>query len=181
MEEDYPGLLGYLPQDFGCCPAFTVRDFLLYMAALKGLEDREARRQSRQLLEEVGLADAAGKRMGTLSGGMRQRAGIAQAMLGDPRILILDEPTAGLDPRERVRFRSLITAFARDRIVILIVSDVECAAGRILLMKEGRLVRSGTPGEITGEMVGQVWEYSLPAREAERRAAAGAGSLRTGG
>ncbi len=144
--EGYRASLGYLPQDFGYYPDFTALDFLLYMAALKGLQRSAARRRSAELLELVGLADVAKKKIKTYSGGMRQRLGIAQALLNDPKLLILDEPTAGLDPRERVRFRELIAALGRDSVVLLsthIVSDVEHIAGRVLIMKDGQIVHDG--------------------------------------
>ncbi|MBR0367981.1 MAG: ATP-binding cassette domain-containing protein [Clostridia bacterium] len=144
--EAYRALLGYLPQDFGYYPEFTVRDFVMYFAALKGLDRRTARRRTEELLERVGLSGAAGRRMKTLSGGMRQRAGIAQALVNDPRILILDEPTAGLDPGERVRFRKLIREIGGRSIVLFsthIVSDVEHIADHVMMMKAGRLIWRG--------------------------------------
>ncbi len=144
--EAYRAALGYLPQDFGYYPDFTGRDFLLYMAALKGLDKAQARRKSGELLELTGLADVAKKKVKTYSGGMRQRLGIAQALLNDPKLLVLDEPTAGLDPRERVRFRDLIATLGRDSVVLLsthIVSDVEHIAGRVLIMRDGQIVHDG--------------------------------------
>ena len=144
--EGYRAALGYLPQDFGYYPDFTGRDFLLYMAALKGLARPEARRRCGELMETVGLADVGKKKVKTYSGGMRQRLGIAQALLNDPKLLILDEPTAGLDPKERVRFRELIASLGRDSVVLLsthIVSDVEHIAGRVLIMKDGQIVHDG--------------------------------------
>lgn len=146
--EHYCSLLGYLPQHFACYPDFTAYDFLLYIAALKGLDEKEAKRKSDGLLEAVGLSSESRHKIKTFSGGMKQRIGIAQAMLNDPRILILDEPTAGLDPEERVRFRSLITRFSRERIVILsthIVSDVERIAEKVIMMKAGELIYFGKP------------------------------------
>ena len=144
--EVYRAALGYLPQDFGYYPDFTALDFLLYMSALKGLDRRQARRRSLQLLDTVGLADVYRKKVKTYSGGMRQRLGIAQALLNDPKLLVLDEPTAGLDPRERVRFRELIAQLGRDSVVLLsthIVSDVEQIAGRLLIMRDGQLIHDG--------------------------------------
>lgn len=171
LGEEYRNLLGYLPQGFGYYPDFRAMDFLLYIAALKGLEGKAAERKAWGLLEEVGLSREARHRIKTFSGGMKQRLGIAQAMLNDPRILILDEPTTGLDPKERVRFRNLISAFSKGRIVILsthIVSDVEFIAERILVMKSGQIIHCGRPGEITSEIRGQVWECSVAAEHADR-------------
>ena len=174
MGEKYRSLLGYLPQHFGYYPDFTALDFLLYMAAVKGLPDRAAKKRARELLEAVGLAEESRRKVKTFSGGMKQRLGIAQAMLNDPKILILDEPTAGLDPKERVRFRNLISAFSKDRVVILsthIVSDVEFIAEEIILMKAGRVIQFGKPQEITAEIDGFVWECGVPTAQAERYAA----------
>ena len=154
-EEEYRALLGYLPQDFGYYPEFTGRDFLLYMAALKGLSKKYAKEKVAELLELVSLTDVAKKKIKTYSGGMKQRLGIAQALLNEPQILILDEPTAGLDPKERVRFRNLIAKLGKENIVILsthIVSDVDRIADRILMMNNGRLVFDGTREEITGDL-----------------------------
>lgn len=141
--EDYRAVLGYLPQDFGWYPDFTGVDFLLYLAALKGLSRAHARRKAAELVELVSLQDVAAKKIKTYSGGMRQRLGIAQALLNDPRLLIVDEPTAGLDPRERVRFRELIARLGQDSIVLLsthIVSDVEKIADRMIIMRGGGVI-----------------------------------------
>lgn len=146
-EELYRDALGYLPQDFGYYPDFTGKDFLMYLAALKGLDKHTAKRKCAELLRIVSLESAAGKKIKTYSGGMKQRLGIAQAVLNDPKILVLDEPTAGLDPKERVRFRNLIAELGKDSIVILsthIVSDVEHIADRILMMKDGQFIYDGT-------------------------------------
>ncbi|MCI8508525.1 MAG: ABC transporter ATP-binding protein [Lachnospiraceae bacterium] len=153
--EEYRGCLGYLPQDFGYYPNFTGWDFLLYMAALKGIGKKQAVRKTKELLEMVSLTDMAGKKIKTYSGGMKQRLGIAQALLNDPKIIILDEPTAGLDPKERVRFRNLIGELGKDSIVILsthIVSDVEHIADTILMMKNGQLIFQGAREEITEDL-----------------------------
>ena len=175
LGEDYRSLLGYLPQHFGYYPDFTALDFLLYIAALKGLNEINAYKKSKELLESVGLSAESRHKIKTFSGGMKQRLGIAQAMLNNPRILILDEPTAGLDPKERVRFRNLISAFSKDRIVILsthIVSDVEFIAEEIIMIKSGTIVHFGKPQEITAEINGQVWECIVPTSCAEKYAAA---------
>lgn len=164
LGEKYCERLGYLPQDFRYYPDFTALNFLLYVAALKGLNEKVAEKKSKELLEAVGLAEESRHRIRTFSGGMKQRLGIAQAMLNNPHILILDEPTTGLDPKERVHFRNLISAFAKDRIVILsthIVSDVEHIAERILIMKSGRIVHFGSPHEVTSKMDGLVWECAV--------------------
>lgn len=174
LGEQYRNLLGYLPQNFGYYPDFTALDFLLYVATLKGLNERTARKKSKDFLEAVALSAESNHKIKTFSGGMKQRLGIAQAMLNDPRILILDEPTAGLDPKERVRFRNLISAFSKDRIVIFsthIVSDVEFIAEEIVMMKSGQIVHFGKPQEITSEINGQVWECLVPTAYAEKYAA----------
>lgn len=147
MGERYRDLLGYLPQDFGYYPNFTAMEFMLYIASLKGLDRSYAKKQSRLLLQKVGLANEMRHKIRTFSGGMRQRLGIAQALLNDPKILVLDEPTAGLDPKERVRFRDMIADLGKERIVILsthIVSDVEEIADWIYLMKQGQFIAQGT-------------------------------------
>ena len=162
---EYRGLLGYLPQDFGFYPSYTARQFLRYAAALQCLPKREAEQRISELLDLVGLADAADKKLKTFSGGMRQRVGIAVAMLTDPKLLLLDEPTAGLDPRERVRFRNLIHALAADRIVILstpIVSDIETIAGQIVMFKDHKLYCCDSPAKICAQWKGKVWQVPSP-------------------
>lgn len=150
-EELYRDALGYLPQDFGYYPGFSGKEFLLYMAALKGLDNQDAKRKCEELLQIVGLEEVQKKKIKTYSGGMKQRLGIAQALLNNPKMIILDEPTAGLDPKERVRFRNLIAEIGKDNIVILsthIVSDIEHIADRVLMMKEGKVIYDGKADEI---------------------------------
>ena len=161
MDSDYRKLLGYLPQEFGFYPEFTVQDYLLYVAALKGIRPAVAKKRVKELIAKVGLSKAANKKMKKLSGGMKRRAGIAQAMLNNPKILILDEPTAGLDPNERIRFRNLISELSVDRLVLLsthIVSDIEYIANEIWLMKDGELMHKGTADELINDMPESVWE-----------------------
>lgn len=161
MDGDYRKLLGYLPQDFGFYPEFTVQDYLLYIATIKGLRPAIAKRKVKELITQVGLTKATNKKMKKLSGGMKRRAGIAQAMLNNPKILILDEPTAGLDPNERVRFRNLISELSEERLVLLsthIVSDIEYIANEIWLMKDGKFVHKGTTDEIINSMPETVWK-----------------------
>lgn len=161
-------VLGYLPQDFGVYPNLNAVEFLEYMAAVKGIEAGRARRRITELLELVNLTDAARRPLGGYSGGMRQRVGIAVALLNDPHLLIVDEPTAGLDPEERVRFRNLLSEFAGERIVILsthIVSDVEAVATGIALIAAGQLVQYGAPEEFLAELNGKVWEIVITSSE----------------
>lgn len=163
--EEYREVLGYLPQDFGYYPEFTAQDFMMYIAALKGLPKAKAKVRTAELLELVSLKNEAKKKIKTFSGGMNQRLGIAQAMLNDPKILVLDEPTAGLDPKERVRFRNLISRMGADRIILLsthIVSDIEHIANTILVMKSGQLIHSGSLDEIISVIKGKVWECTVP-------------------
>lgn len=155
-------VLGYLPQDFGIYPNLTAIEFLEYMAAIKGLNGKETQRRIDELLQVVNLVNAAKRPLGGYSGGMKQRVGIAQALLNDPQLLIVDEPTAGLDPEERVRFRNLLSDLSGDRIVILsthIVSDVEATATRIVLINKGLLLREAAPEELLKELDGKVWEW----------------------
>lgn len=163
--EEYRDVLGYLPQDFGYYPEFTARDFMMYIAALKGIPKSRARVRTDELLEMVSLKQEAKKKIKTFSGGMKQRLGIAQALLNNPKILILDEPTAGLDPKERVRFRNIISRMGSERIILLsthIVSDIEHIADTILVMKNGQLIHKGSLEEIISVIKGKVWECTVP-------------------
>lgn len=169
LGENYRTILGYLPQDFGYYPNFTATDFLLYIASLKGLNARYAKEKAASLLETVGLQNERKKKIKTFSGGMKRRLGIAQALLNEPQILILDEPTAGLDPKERVKFRNLISSFSENKIVILsthIVSDIEYIADEILVLKNGTLLKKGTESKIISDIVGRVWECRMTKRDA---------------
>jgi ABC-2 type transport system ATP-binding protein len=171
MDGEYRNLLGYLPQDFGFYPDFTVKDYLMYIASLKGIRSMIAGKRVKELLEQVGLAKSVNKKMKKLSGGMKRRAGIAQAMLNNPKILILDEPTAGLDPTERVRFRNLISELSEERIVILsthIVSDVEYIANEIWLMKEGQIVQQGDLDHMLASMQENVYACEVLQAEATK-------------
>lgn len=169
LDGGYRKVLGYLPQDFGYYPDFSVNDYLMYIASIKGMRPAVAKNRTKQLLKQVGMSKSAHQKMKKLSGGMKRRIGIAQAMLNDPQILILDEPTAGLDPNERIRFRNLISELSEERLVLLsthIVSDIEYIANEIILMKEGALINAGSPEAILSSMPEQVWSLTLPKAEA---------------
>ena len=160
--------LGYLPQDFGVYPNFTAEQFLLYIARLKGLSKFEAKRQTDDLLHMVGLEDKKQKKLKGFSGGQRQRVGIAQALLGDPEILVLDEPTAGLDPEERIRFRGIISDLSQQKLVLLsthIVSDLEAVANEIILLRKGVVLETEKPSVLLERLNGQVWIVTVPAAE----------------
>ena len=151
LGEQYRDVFGYLPQEFGFHQEFTVKDYLAYVAALKGLPKRQGWRRIHELLERVSLLDVCNKKISKLSDGMKRRVGIAQALLNDPEVLILDEPTGGLDPGERVRFRNLLSEFAHDRIVLIsthIVPDVEYIATCHAMIKDGKLLATGTTEEL---------------------------------
>ena len=161
-------VLGYLPQDFGIYPNLNAVEFLSYLAAARGISGRSAAQRINKLLDLVNLTDARNRPLGSMSGGMKQRVGIAQALLNDPKLLIVDEPTAGLDPEERARFRNLLAELAGDRIVILsshIVSDIEAAATSIVVIKRGRLQFQGVPEDLLRMVEGKVWETLIPSTE----------------
>lgn len=165
LKESYRDIFGYLPQEFGFYPEFTVKDYLEYVAVLKGLTRADAKQKIGELLEKLTLSHVKNKKIAKLSGGMRRRVGIAQALLNDPEVLILDEPTSGLDPGERVRFRNLLSEFAHDRIVLIsthIVSDVEYIATQNAVMKGGKLIEIGTTEELTKLVDGKVWTARVP-------------------
>jgi ABC-type multidrug transport system ATPase subunit len=161
-------VLGYLPQDFGIYPNLTGLEFLEYMAAIKGLEARSARRRIQELLVLVNLVEAARRPLGGYSGGMKQRVGIAQALLNDPQLLIVDEPTVGLDPEERVRFRNLLSDLSGERIILLsthIVSDVEATATEIVILNQGRKLQQAAPESLLELLAGRVWQWIIPSSE----------------
>jgi ABC-2 type transport system ATP-binding protein len=161
-------VLGYLPQDFGVYPNLNAIEFLEYMAAIKGLNGKATKNRIDELLQVVNLVEAAKRPLGGYSGGMKQRVGIAQALLNDPQLLIVDEPTVGLDPEERVRFRNLLSDLAGERIVILsthIVSDVESTASRIVLINQGKLLCESAPEDLLRELDGKVWAWTVTSDE----------------
>lgn len=168
LKGEYRRIFGYLPQEFGFYPEFTVQDYLEYMAALKGMPKKEGRRRIDALLEQVSLRDVKKKKIVKLSGGMKRRVGIAQALLNDPEVLILDEPTSGLDPGERVRFRNLLSEFAKDRIVVIsthIVSDVEYIANQNAIMKDGKIIENDTTEHLVHLVDGKIWECQIPSAD----------------
>ena len=166
--DDLRAVLGYLPQDFGVYPNLNCIEFLEYMAAIKGLDSKTTKRRIDELLQVVNLVEAAKRPLGGYSGGMKQRVGIAQALLNDPQLLIVDEPTVGLDPEERVRFRNLLSDLSGERIVILsthIVSDVEATATHIVLIDQGRLLRKAAPEDLLKELENKVWEWNVASND----------------
>lgn len=171
LGEGYRDVLGYLPQEFEMYGNFSAEKFLHFIAALKGVSPKEVQKKSDELLELANLKDVKKKKIGTFSGGMKQRLGVAQAIINDPKVLILDEPTAGLDPNERIRFRNLITEISGDRIVLLsthIVSDVESIAEQVVLIKNGSIIKSGSPGALISKLEGRVWVASILDSELEK-------------
>lgn len=170
MGAAYRKILGYLPQDFGYYPDLSVYDYMMYIASIKGLRPDAAKKRTDLLLKQVGMSKYKKRKMKTLSGGMVRRVGIAQAMLNNPKILVLDEPTAGLDPGERIRFRNLISELSENRLVLLsthIVSDVEFIANKIMLMKNGRFIFTGTSEELISSMEEDVFICTVPRRKVD--------------
>lgn len=161
MDEEYRGVIGYMPQNYSVYPGFTARDFLEYMGVLKGVPKNRLESRINEVLEFVNLSDVAGKKVKTFSGGMKRRIGIAQAIINEPEILIFDEPTAGLDPTERIRFSNIISDMGKDKIVLLsthIVSDIEAIANELVVLKKGNILKTGKVNEIVQTVKGQVWE-----------------------
>ncbi len=171
LGDAYRDVIGYLPQEFGFYPEFTVQQYLEYIAALKGLTDKQARLKIDELLTRLSLEEVRRKRITRLSGGMKRRVGIGQALLNDPSFLVLDEPTSGLDPGERVRFRNLLSEFAHDRIVLIsthIVSDIEYIATRNAIMKNGSILQTGSTQELVVQMEGKVFEAAINPHDLSR-------------
>ena len=167
-EKEYRNKVGFLPQEFNGYPEFNAKDFLYYIGKLKDLSDKDIRKRTKELLELVSLYDVKGKKIKTFSGGMRRRLGIAQALLNNPEVVFLDEPTAGLDPKERIKFNNIINNLAKDKIIIVsthIISDVENIASNFVVMKEGKVFLQGNAEEIIGTLEGKVWEYTLNSKE----------------
>lgn len=164
MDDKYRNVIGYLPQEFGVYKNFTAKQFLQYVGALKGMSGKNLNSKVNELLELVGLYDVRNKSIGKFSGGMKRRVGIAQVLLNDPKVIVLDEPTAGLDPQERTRFRNLIAKISRDKIIILsthIISDIESVAKETIMVKEGKLLMKGTHREILSDMNNKVYNIRV--------------------
>lgn len=164
MDGQYRSLIGYMPQNYSVYPGFTAKDFLEYMGVLKGIPKEKLKSRIDEVLEFVNLSDAACRKVKTFSGGMKRRIGIAQAIINDPEILILDEPTAGLDPKERIRFSNIISDMGKDKIVLLsthIVSDIEAIAGGLVVIKKGEILETGNVDALVQKVKGQVWEAVL--------------------
>lgn len=164
LDASYRNIIGYLPQNFGYYKDFTAIDFLLYMSALKGIGAKPAKAQIERLLRYFDLYNVKDKKIRTFSGGMRQRLGISQALLNDPSILILDEPTAGLDPKERIRFRNFLSEISRDKLIIYathIVSDISYVSDRVIIMKQGKIISNSIPSDLTAQMQGLVWSANV--------------------
>ncbi|MDX8361706.1 ABC transporter ATP-binding protein [Cytobacillus sp. IB215316] len=170
LDEEYRDVLGYLPQYIGLYKNFSAEKYLMYIAALKGIEKKVAVRKVAELLEVVNLTEHRNRKVGKFSGGMKQRVGIAQALLNDPKVLIVDEPTAGLDPEERIRFRNLLSSISKDRIVLLsthIVSDIEFIAKEILVLKAGQLIHKEKPEELLEQIKDYVWTINVKEHEVQ--------------
>lgn len=168
LDEKYRDVFGYLPQEFGFYPEFSVKDYLEYIAALKALTKEDTKKKINELLEKMSLADVKNKKIKKLSGGMKRRVGIAQALLNEPKVLILDEPTAGLDPGERIKLRKLLSEIAKDRIILIsthIVSDVEYIADKQAIMKDGKIISVGTTEDLVKKMEGKVWKAVVTEEE----------------
>ncbi|MCB2314111.1 ABC transporter ATP-binding protein [Clostridium tagluense] len=167
-EKQYRNMLGFLPQNFNGYPELSAKDFMIYMGKLKNIPDKEIKIKTNELLQLVSLEDIKNKKIKTFSGGMKRRLGIAQALLNDPKILLLDEPTAGLDPKERIKFRNVIRNLGTDKIIILsthIISDIEPIANNIVVMKKGRAFLNGSCEEILSKLQGKVWECHLTEKQ----------------
>lgn len=174
LSEHYRDILGYLPQEFHGYRNFTAEDFLKYVANLKGLDKQTTQTRVQQLLTMVGLVEVRKKKLKSFSGGMKRRIGIAQALLNDPEILILDEPTAGLDPSERIRLRGILSKLSKNKIIILsthIVSDIEYVADQVLLLKSGELVKKASPNQLLSHLTNQVWHLQIAENELEKYSA----------